>query len=264
LIVVGGFRWEYADSVKQEDIPDEKWEYTKFTDLINIKVSDYGRVQYSSGQISYGSKNPLGYMKTQLQQINGGNPKGYFVHQLVMLVFKGEANGRFVNHIDSCRHNNKLSNLEYVTAEQNILHAVATGRHTGTGKLKIIQYSLEGKYIATHDSMSQASKASGAKSAVIVEVCKRRPCHHTAGGFKWRYHTTWGDGKDLAEYDALEVKMKDVVDKDGDVVDEEVEDVDTSDDETDDDEIDDMIDVEVKEIQPKLIINLSKLGLVLI
>lgn len=190
-----------------------------------------------------------------------------------MNAFKGEANGKFVNHKDSCRSNNKLSNLEYVTQAENIRHAIDAGHPMGHGMLKIIQYDLQNNYITTHISMSQASKATGAKSAVIVEVCKRRRGRVTAGGFKWRYHTSWGEGKSLDEYDELKRKIDsgEIIIKDDEIIDEEKDiDEDTTDeedtidveDEVSDDAEDEIINthVQIDIIVPhKIVVNLSKL-----
>ena len=51
------------------------------------------------------------------------------VHRLVLAAFVGPCpDGMVTNHIDAVRHNNHVSNLEYVTQSQNVLHAVALGR----------------------------------------------------------------------------------------------------------------------------------------
>lgn len=52
------------------------------------------------------------------------------IHRLVALAFIGESELQ-VNHIDCCKTNNNISNLEYVTRQQNVDHAVANGRYHG-------------------------------------------------------------------------------------------------------------------------------------
>lgn len=46
--------------------------------------------------------------------------KLYYTHILVAKAFIGESNWLYVNHIDWIKNNNKASNLEYVTASENI------------------------------------------------------------------------------------------------------------------------------------------------
>lgn len=52
-------------------------------------------------------------------------------HQLVAAAFIGPPNGLQVNHINGSKADNRLENLEYVTASQNIRHAYATGLARG-------------------------------------------------------------------------------------------------------------------------------------
>lgn len=57
-----------------------------------------------------------------------------FVHALVMAAFVGpRPEGLHVNHLDSDRGNNRLSNLEYVTPKENTQHAKRAGRLRGGG-----------------------------------------------------------------------------------------------------------------------------------
>jgi HNH endonuclease/NUMOD4 motif-containing protein len=56
-----------------------------------------------------------------------GRRRRSHVHQLVALAFMGEPNGRDVNHKDAVKANAHLENLEYVTRQQNIRHAIENG-----------------------------------------------------------------------------------------------------------------------------------------
>ncbi|MBQ8763121.1 MAG: HNH endonuclease [Clostridia bacterium] len=77
--------------------------------------------------------NGHGYLSLVL--IKDGIKKHYRVHRLVAEAYLGEAQGRDVNHKDSCRSNNNINNLEYVTRKENCKLANMSGR---TGKVKVI------------------------------------------------------------------------------------------------------------------------------
>lgn len=56
------------------------------------------------------------------------NPKTFYVHRLIGLAFiDGYFDGAVINHIDGCRANNILSNLEFCTQGDNIRHASTIG-----------------------------------------------------------------------------------------------------------------------------------------
>lgn len=70
-----GFKWEYVDSIREEVIPGELWEYTKFEDLQNIRVSDHGRIEDGHGHPTYGGKQANGYTKYYLKYLTGGKKR---------------------------------------------------------------------------------------------------------------------------------------------------------------------------------------------
>jgi hypothetical protein len=64
-----------------------------------------------------------GYRYVKLKRPNSKS-KHELVHRLVMAAFVGPANGMQVNHLDGNRSNNHISNLEYCTSLQNVMHAI--------------------------------------------------------------------------------------------------------------------------------------------
>lgn len=69
-----------------------------------------------------------GYIMVSLMKISGGTTYIPF-HRIKMMAFKPVANMQYlqVNHIDGNKQNNDLSNLEWVTAKDNINHSWKTG-----------------------------------------------------------------------------------------------------------------------------------------
>lgn len=68
-----------------------------------------------------------------------------------------------VNHKDECKSNNDLSNLEWCNNQYN--------KEYSQGK-KVIQYDLQGRLIATYNSASSASRATGIGQGSISRVAR--------------------------------------------------------------------------------------------
>lgn len=97
-----------------------------------------------------------------------------------------------INHIDGDKTNYNLNNLEWVTPQENNLHARKTGLHTSDGDKAVIQYDLNGNFIAEYKSASEASRQTGIGRGNICNVCRKALNQHenpykTAGGYKWEW-----------------------------------------------------------------------------
>lgn len=76
-------------------------------------------------------KNPNGYLKVGLADGKGGHTQ-LSIHVLVAKHFlPNPYDHKQVNHIDGNKENNHMSNLEWVSASQNIQHALETGLRPG-------------------------------------------------------------------------------------------------------------------------------------
>lgn len=118
----------------------ERWRPVKgFED--SYEVSSHGMIRSLPRVVARSNGKPL-RVKGQLLKTNP-NSRGYprvslcagptratwaAVHRLVAAAFLGQcADGMTVNHIDGDKTNNRVDNLEYVTAQDNIRHARDTG-----------------------------------------------------------------------------------------------------------------------------------------
>lgn len=78
-------------------------------------------------------KTPKGYLRVSL--MNGGVAKNHLVHRLVALSFLDNVDDKpEVNHIDGCKFNNVVTNLEWATAAENQQHAYDTGLKESNAK----------------------------------------------------------------------------------------------------------------------------------
>ena len=96
-------------------------------------VSNIGRVRSEKYKIPkiLKSYKMRGYLVLNLS--NKGIIKSKQVHRLVMLAFVGESELQ-VNHINGIKDDNRLENLEYCTASENIKHAYRTGLKSAKGE----------------------------------------------------------------------------------------------------------------------------------
>ena len=109
------------------------------------------------------SKTKKGYIKVMLTNLTGIR-KGFFVHRLVLATYLKESKLQ-VNHKDGNKENNDLSNLEYVTNRQNVIHSIdktkTSSKYTGVtkkGNKWQCQKMINGKktYLGLFDTAEQA------------------------------------------------------------------------------------------------------------
>ena len=150
----------------------------------NYSVSDNGEVKNNITGRKLKPSIQQGYCHVGLT-ING-KVKRCRVHRLVANAFiSNPYNKPFVNHIDGCRSNNNINNLEWCTLAENTQHAVRTGLMLPTREKKVIQYSLDGKKLREYVSLSEAARCTNSSSAKITLCCQfKRKTHNN---FQWRF-----------------------------------------------------------------------------
>lgn len=113
--------------------------------------------------------------------------KKHRVHRLVAKTYIDNPDNKpQVNHINGVKDDNRVENLEWVTASENLKHAyrVLKCTHSGGAPKKKILCVETGKI---YDSILEAAQLSGITRGNIYGVLLKRKGQHTAGGFHWEY-----------------------------------------------------------------------------
>lgn len=120
-----------------EDEMPEEWRRSSL--FPHYSVSSFGRIRRDSigpgataGRILSQSVSAYGYLKVGLYNGSKGSRKTELVHRLVAVAFLGQAPpGKSVNHIDGDKLNNRPSNLEWATVQEQSDHAMRAGLIAG-------------------------------------------------------------------------------------------------------------------------------------
>lgn len=158
------------------------------------EFSDYYICKYTSEILSIRSKVPYimipainstksnsTYYMVRIINDAGKTCKKYIHRLMAELFLCNPDNKKQVNHIDGNKHNNDLSNLEWVTHQENAIHAVTKGL---TPTVKVSQYSKDGSFIASYSSIIEAERVTGVHNPNITKVLKGK--RKSAGGFIWK------------------------------------------------------------------------------
>jgi hypothetical protein len=112
-------------------------------------------------------------MRIELQR--SGPPGQYFVHLLVLDAFgpPKPTPAHECNHIDGDKLNNHISNLEWVTRTENIVHAFKLGLHS-TAKLTVSDVKNIRARVAAGEQRRGLADEFGVTPTTISHVVLRR------------------------------------------------------------------------------------------
>lgn len=152
----------------------------------NYSVSDIGEVRNDVRNTLLKQGNEYEYKMVGIS-LGEGVVKRCRVHRLVAQAFIPNPEDKpYVNHKDGNRSNNRVENLEWVTASENAIHARETGLMGQQQTRPVCQYNLEGKLMMVYDSIAEAVRNTGCLQSKIVDVCQGN--RKTTGNYQWRYY----------------------------------------------------------------------------
>lgn len=127
------------ENFSKTELENEKWKDIDGYDGM-YQVSDLGRVRSKySGEwkMLRFDMDRHGYFRVVLSKY--GKHKRFLVHRLVAQAFikNDDDTKNQINHIDECKQNNRLSNIEYCTAQYNMTYNNLPFRKKNSKRLKI-------------------------------------------------------------------------------------------------------------------------------
>ena len=158
--------------------------FVKIEGFENYEVSNLGKVRnIKSGIMLKPWFTKDGYLRHCLYKHN--KRKNLLLHRIIATAFIDNPEKKpQVNHIDENKLNNDLSNLEWCTERENVIHGTRTKRAAEKLSKKVIQLDLNDNVLNEFESMRQAERETGVLVGNISSCCNGKT--KSAGGFKWR------------------------------------------------------------------------------
>lgn len=142
------------------------------------------------------SESQTGYLVVNIRV--GGERQPVYIHRLVAEAFiDNPLNKDFVNHIDGNKHNNDVTNLEWVTDPENKEHALRTGLMLRGDDLKNAKLTHEQvvqicELLQQGKSTGQIIKSLGLNISrgVLLNIRSRRDWTHISKDYAWTKDTS--------------------------------------------------------------------------
>jgi len=198
----GNFIWKYEEN--NTYIQNEEWKQITDIEKEGYFISNFGRIKSPNNKIKDKFGITGGYYEMKFSK------KHYKIHRLVATYFiNNPENKPFVNHKSGDKFDNKVTNLEWCTNQENVKHAYDLGLNSCVSG--IIQYDKEGKNIIKEfNSINDASRELNINCSSISACC--RGITLQTNGYHFKYKTDIGvkirekkdnftSGKKVYQYD---------------------------------------------------------------
>ena len=137
-----------------------------------------GGVQIIPGRMMTERKNHKGYMTVHLSK--DGVQKRVSVHRIVAMAFVENPDGKEqVNHIDGNKLNNRAENLEWVTNNENMQHAIKNGLVNYAPMLRAA-HSKEARAKIARSQQKMVRRSDGKIYESVKEAAKDNSVCHSA------------------------------------------------------------------------------------
>ena len=129
--------------------------------LTRTIIRKTGIAERKNGTMLIPAQNKNGYLQVSLWK--DGKRKMVYVHRIVAETFlDADEKRNYVNHIDGNRLNNRVDNLEWVTASENEYHSYSelnrTKNTTGKKPREVFGYDENNNIVCAFPSIEQCSR----------------------------------------------------------------------------------------------------------
>lgn len=192
-----GYYWKYVPIV---DLPNEIWKLALIDGNKSHYVSNMGRIKYND-KLCSGKAAATGYVSVSI------NHKPRALHRVVALTFipNDDQTKNQVNHIDGIKHNNAVSNLEWVSGTQNVIHAVGLNPEIK----QIIQYKGN-DILHQFRSHNHASKVTTLAGTTIKKLCENG--NHPDEELHYKYYDTTTDNLETMKTTGSNIEPVKIID----------------------------------------------------
>lgn len=157
----------------------------------NYAISNFGNVMNVNTKKLL-SPQDRGYLFVTLFNVsntrgNKGYRKNYRIHRLVAKYFiENPENKPYVNHKDGNKHNNHVDNLEWVTGQENTIHAYKNKLISTQRPIKAIKLE-DNSVIEIFESLSECARFFNCNKSYIHRALNKTYGKNTYKGYKFEY-----------------------------------------------------------------------------